>query len=464
MHLLLVKSVNISYYSQMKRDLMSQLRAWKANPGRKPLILKGVRQTGKTYLLEQFGRENFPRYHLVNFEKQVKARALFEGDLEPKRLVDELRFLLGTSIDIKTDLIIFDEIQACPKALTSLKYFCEDLPELALCSAGSLLGLHLNESSYPAGKVDMLHLHPLKFSEFLAGMKDDALLNYLNNIQADSTPSDLAHQQLWQRLKEYFITGGLPEVVSVFSQQQNSSFEAAHAVRIKQNELINAYYADIAKHSGKVNAMHIDRTWRAIPTQLASAEDRSTQRFKFKGIIPNVNRYGQLVNVIDWLKAAELILKVSVSETAQQPLLAYTKENIFKLFMFDVGLLGAMSGLDPKTILDYDYGTYKGYFAENFVAQQLIASGVNELVSWENDRSEIEFLIQQEGKLFPIEVKSGNITRAKSLQKYIEKYQPSKSLILSANNLTIDHQNRIYRLPLYLAERACHFNYWLADL
>src|SRR3990167_7783051 len=388
----------------MKRDLMTQFQAWKANPRRKPLILKGVRQTGKTYLLEQFGRESFSRYHLINFEKQARARALFEGDLDPKKLLDELRFLLDTPIDIKTDLVIFDEIQACPKALTSLKYFCEELPELALCSAGSLLGLHLNKSSYPVGKVDMLHLHPLKFSEFLAGVKDEMLLDYFNHIQANSALSELAHQKLWQRLKEYFITGGLPEVISVFSEQQNSLFEATHAVRIKQKELINAYYADIAKHAGKVNAMHIDRTWHAIPAQLSSAEDRSTQRFKFKGIIPNVNRYGQLINVIDWLKSAELILKISIVETAHQPILAYAKENIFKLFMFDVGILGAMSGLDPKIILDYDYGTYKGYFAENFVAQQLIASSTSDLISWTNDRSEIEFLMQQEGQLIPLEV------------------------------------------------------------
>lgn len=442
------------HYCQMKRDLMTQLQAWKTNPRRKPLILKGVRQTGKTYLLEQFGRESFSRYHLINFEKQARARTLFEGDLAPKHLLEELRFLLETPIDIKTDLVIFDEIQACPKALTSLKYFCEDLPELALCSAGSLLGIHLNESSYPVGKVDMLHLHPLKFSEFLAGIKDEILLDYFNNIQVNSTPSDVAHKKLWQRLKEYFITGGLPEVVSVFSEQQNSLFEATQAARIKQNELINAYYADIAKHSGKVNAMHIDRTWHAVPTQLSNAEDQSTQRFKFKGIIPNVNRYGQLVNVIDWLESAELILKVAIIEPVAQPLLAYTKENIFKLFMFDVGILGAMSGLDPKTILDYDYGTYKGYFAENFVAQQLIASCSIELVSWQNDRSEIEFLIQQKGQLIPLEVKSGNITRAKSLQKYIEKYQPKKSLLLSAKNLNIDHKNNLYHLPLYLAERV----------
>lgn len=442
----------------MKRELMKQLQAWKVSKRRKPLILRGVRQTGKSYLLQEFGRESFARYHLINFEKQHRARLLFEADLEPKRLLDELRFLLGAPINIQTDLVIFDEIQACPKALTSLKYFCEELPELALCSAGSLLGLHLNEDSYPVGKVDMLHLHPLTFSEFLAGIGDEIALDYFNKVQTASDTSTLGHERLWQRLKHYFITGGLPEVVSVFGELQDTLYEATQAVRVKQNELINAYYADIAKHSGKVNAMHIDRTWRAIPTQLSSTHDASVQRFKFKGIIPNLNRYGQLVNVIDWLTAAELIVKIPIVDTAQQPLLAYSKDNIFKLFLFDVGMLGAMSDLDPKTILDYDYGTYKGYFAENFVAQQLIASGHTSLVSWQNDRSEIEFLIQQQGRLVPIEVKSGNITRAKSLHKYIEKYQPEKSFILSANNLTMDVKNKLYHIPLYLAERALLFN------
>jgi predicted AAA+ superfamily ATPase len=437
----------------MKRNLMSDLNSWKAKKHRKPLILKGVRQTGKTYLLEQFGRESFPRHHVINFEKQERARTLFEADLSPHHIIDELQFFLRNKIDVRADLLIFDEIQSCPRALTSLKYFCEDMPEMALCSAGSLLGLRLNDGSFPVGKVDMLHLFPMTFSEFLRGIGDDILADHLANIHADSTPSSVAHEKLWQRLKHYFITGGLPEVVTTFAEQKDSVYAAMKSVRAKQDELINAYYADIAKHSGKVNAMHIDRTWRAIPAQLSSAVDSSPNRFKFRGVIPGVSRYTQLVHVIDWLDAAELIIKLPIVETAQQPLMAYVKENSFKLLVFDVGILGAMSGLDPKTILDYDYGTYKGYFAENFVAQQLVASGHSKIVIWQEDRSEVEFLIQEEGEIFPVEVKSGSVTRAKSLQKYVDKYKPAKSFILSANNMKIDLNNRLYHLPLYLAER-----------
>ena len=437
----------------MKRHLMKQLVVWQQHKQRKPLILKGVRQTGKTYLLEQFGLENFRQYHIINFEKQISARQLFEGDLEPKRIVQDLSFYLKSEIDIKKDLVVFDEIQACPKALTSLKYFCEDLPELALCGAGSLLGLHLNDGSYPVGKVDMLHLYPMTFSEFLAGIGDSPAVNYLSQISFSSTVSEIVHQHLWQRLKQYFITGGLPEVVSVFAEYQDDPYKAFQAVRKKQEELISAYYADIAKHSGKVNTMHIDRTWRSIPLQLSQSHDDSSNRFKFKGVIPQINRYTQLVNVIDWLESAELIIKLPVVKTIRQPLSSFTKPNIFKLFLFDVGILGAMSGLDPKIILDYDYGTYKGCFAENFVIQQLIVNNSQRVFNWQEGRSEVEFILQKEGVAIPIEVKSGKIVRAQSLQKYIDKYKPEKSFILSAKNITAESQCKVFHVPLYFAEK-----------
>ncbi len=248
------------------------------------------------------------------------------------------------------------------------------MPKLNLCSAGSLLGLQLSDGSYPVGKVDMLHLYPMTFTEFLGGIGDKYGLEYLYDIDTNKRVGDLAHQHLWQRLKQYFITGGLPEAITTFIEHQDSLFTAFQLVREKQDVLIQNYYSDIAKHSGKVNAMHIDRTWRSVPAQLSKSQDSSTSRFKFKGIIPGVNRYSQLINVIDWLKAAELVIGTPVIDTIRQPLSAYARENFFKLMMFDVGALGAMSGLEPKLIYDYDYGSYKGYFAENFVAQQLIAT------------------------------------------------------------------------------------------
>ena len=431
---------------------MKRLIAWKVSSGRKPLILRGVRQTGKTHLLEQFGREHFPQYHIINFEKQERACSLFDGDLEPDQIVNGLRLYLNSNIDINNDLLIFDEIQACPRALTSLKYFCEDLPKLAVCAAGSLLGLHLNEGSYPVGKVDMLHLYPMTFGEFLAGIGDSFALQYFNGINLKSQVSVIAHQQLLQRLKHYFITGGLPEAVKLFRDHQENLYNAFTAVRTKQSELIKAYYADIAKHCGKVNAMHIDRTWRAIPKQLSANLDGSTNRFKFKGILPNIKRYSQLVNVVDWLEAAELTIKLPIIHHVEHPLSAYTKENIFKLMMFDVGILGALNGLDPNTILKNEYGTYKGYFAENFVTQQLVATGHENLFSWQKDKSEIEFLINHQGDIVPIEVKSATRIRVKSLEKYINMHKPTISIILSANSLRLNTSNSVLHLPLYLAE------------
>jgi len=437
----------------MKRLLITQLLSWRDNVRRKPLILKGVRQAGKTHLLQEFGNTNYKQTHYINCEKQESIKEIFENDLDPKRILTDLQFSLQTKINIQEDLLIIDEIQACPRALTSLKYFCEELPELNLCSAGSLLGLHLNQGSYPVGKVDMLHLYPMSFYEFLLGIGDEIAAGFISNFTLNTKITDTIHQQLWLRLKQYFITGGLPEVVSVFSEYQENLYEASISVRQKQEELIKAYYADIAKHAGKINAMHIDRTWRSVPTQLSKTHDDGTKRFKFKDIIPNINRYSQLVNVIDWLESAELLIKIPIIETIEMPLSAYAKNNLFKLFMFDTGILGAMSELGPKNILDQDYGTYKGYFAENFVAQQLQSIQKQRFYSWQKDRSEIEFLLQHEGSVIPIEVKSGKSTRAQSLQKYIKKYSPEKTFVLSANKPNVNLKSGFYQLPLYLCEK-----------
>jgi len=222
----------------MKRICMSKLEAWKTSKKRKPLILKGVRQAGKTYLLEEFGRTAFKRHHRLNFERQSSIHKIFDGDLNPRRIIDGLQFALQTRIDIEHDLLIFDEIQACPAALTSLKYFCEDLPQLTLCCAGSLLGLHLNEGSFPVGKVDMLHLYPMTFGEFINGIGDDIAADYFHQITAESEITDTAHQYLWERLKHYFITGGLPEVVTTFANNKETLFNAFIQVRQKQRELM----------------------------------------------------------------------------------------------------------------------------------------------------------------------------------------------------------------------------------
>ncbi len=460
----LQKTAYLTIIACMKRHIYQKLLTWKASSQRKPLILNGVRQCGKSFILEQFANNEFPRYHILNFENDERLKTIFEPDLKPERIINELNFHLNTQIDITQDIVIFDEIQACSRALTSLKYFCENMPQLALCCAGSLLGVQLSANSFPVGKVAIEHLYPMSFTEFLQALDDQKSLEILEQCQANTVIPDIVHQHLWERLKWYFIIGGLPEAVKTFCAKQDKLFSAFASVREIQNTLIKSYYADMTKHAGKVNALHLDRVLRSVPTQLARAQDSSVQRFQFKGIIPGIDRYQRLANVIDWLIAVGLVIQVPIANRAELPLSAYTKQSHFKLFMFDVGILGALSELPPKAILDYDYGTYKGYFAENFVAQELLTTGIANLYAWQEGRSEVEFLYVQDSNILPIEVKSGAVTKAQSLQKFVEKYQPSYRTIISARPFKIDKKNATHCYPLYLTHRfPIHTPHYHAD-
>jgi predicted AAA+ superfamily ATPase len=434
----------------MKRHITNKLLAWKNSKHRKPLIIEGLRQIGKTFELKRFGANHFPKVHYLNLEKTPKLTAIFQADLDPKRILSDLAFTIKEIIDPKQDLVIFDEIQACPQALTSLKYFNEEIPELAICAAGSLLGIHLIPTSFPVGKVNILKMHPMSFIEFLMGSDDQRSVEMIAQAVTTKRISEIVHQHLWNQMKLYFIVGGLPEAIKTFNEHKDTLFAALNLVREKQQELMLAYYADMAKHSGKVNAMHLERIWKSIPAQLAHDHDSSARKFKFKGVLPNIDRYSQIANAIDWLAKTGLIIKSHIVNCGQLPFNAYTKESSFKLFISDVGLLGALNNLSPTTILDYDYGTYKGYFAENFAAQELICAGANNIYTWQESRAEIEFLRQINGNVVPIEVKAGNITRSRSLDSFINKYHSTKNVILSGQNLHIDKANKIQRLPLYL--------------
>lgn len=437
----------------MKRDIDDKLEQWKRGQNRKPLILRGARQVGKTYSLKAFGKRNFRSTHYINFEKEQGAKAIFSKDLNPSRIINELSFYLNRSIDENEDMIVFDEIQNCHEALTSLKYFAEDKQHLAVCAAGSLLGVHYGEGSFPVGKVDFLNLYPMSFLEFLNCTGEERLFEFLCNVASRSEIPDVIHLQLWNLLKVYFIVGGLPEVVEIYRNTKDNLFESLSLVRRRQEGLFVTYVADMAKHSGKVNAMHIERVWRNIPEQLAKEQDGSVSRFRFKGVIPGYNRFEKLIGPIDWLQAAGLIIKSYTVNSGFLPFSAYTKENSFKLYVFDVGMLGAISELPPKTILDYDYGTYKGYFAENFVAQEFLALGGGRLYNWHEKTSEVEFLREVDGDVFPIEVKSGWVTQAKSIKVFSQKYHPKHITILSACNFKIDEVRGVHRYPLYLASR-----------
>jgi predicted AAA+ superfamily ATPase len=436
----------------MKRNIQSNLAQWKNTKERKPLLLVGPRQIGKTYSLKDFGASSYEKVHYLNFEANPGLAKIFEKDLNPTRIIQEIRFVLNSSpVDSNKDLFIFDEIQQAPRAITSLKYFAEEKPELSICCAGSLLGVHLGEGNFPVGKVDLMDLHPFSFEEFLRGIGDEKSLPFFENLTWDAPLPTVVHDHLWDMLKVFLVVGGLPESVSTYASLKDDPPTAFEAVRKKQGDLLTAYLADVAKHSGKENSMHIQRVWQNVPTQLAKALDGSSSKFRFRGVVPGVNGYSRLAGAIDWLKAAGLIHKIPIVNSARLPLSAFAEESVFKLYPFDVGLLGALGGLSPKTILDFNFGTYKGYVAENFVLQELIAAGRHDVVCWRENTAEVEFLLEENGNLFPLEVKSGWITQAKSLKVFAEKYHPPFRTVTSARNISRDQSHRIAHLPLFLA-------------
>lgn len=435
----------------MKRQLYTQLIDWRNSSNRKPLLLKGARQVGKSYLLEMFGKNEFEHTHVFNFEQNPNLAKAFQADLVPERILRELSIVSGKNIDPENDLVILDEIQECPKALTSLKYFNEEMGELALCCAGSLLGVKLSEESFPVGKVEFLHLYPMTFEEFLMAMGEELLVESIAEMGLGNPIPEIAHDMLWQHLKEYFISGGMPGVVEEYIHLRATPVEARKGVRKLQQGLLESYYKDFAKHAGNINSVHIVSVFEDIPRQLSKNMDGSVRRYRFKDVIQKKKSFVDLQGPIDWLVQAGLALKVKVCNRAELPIESFCKVNIFKLFVFDVGLLGCMLDLPVEAIVSDDYGIAKGYFAENFVAQELMAAGVKNLYSWMERNSEIEFLRLRGENIIPFEVKAGSRTQAKSLQQYIRKYSPVEAVILSRKNTARKENDIVRNVPLYMA-------------
>ncbi len=446
----------------MERSLTAELNVWAASTSRKPLIVLGARQVGKTYLLREYGRQKFSRVHEFNFQSTPSLGKIFAIDLQPRQILRELEFVSNQSIDPEgNELIFFDEIQECPEALTSLKYFCDELPGVPIAAAGSLLGLHLSSAAFPVGKVDILNLYPLSFVEFVEASGSAREISSLREaIHAPFRMSEVAHQRFWNLFKSYLITGGLPESVATWLEKGGiqGSHNAFSASRQKLSTLITAYSADIAKHAGKVNAMHIDRVWKSVPQQLASVLDDSTSRYKFKDVVPGIASYRDLAGPIDWLAKAGMVLRVPICHSAHSPISAYTKENLFKLYMFDCGVLGSMLAMPPGLIMDFGFGTYKGFIAENFVAQELLATlrSPRETCTnhaWSEGRAELEFLLDSDFGVVPLEVKSGSRIRAKSIKSFMDRYNPSMSIILSSRppSQVLSGATSLINLPIYLA-------------
>lgn len=428
----------------MKRALLEPLLVWKQKPQRKPVLVDGARQTGKTYLLQTLLGSAFKQVLRVDFLESPAMADAFAGSLKPQDIVSNIELLTGQVFNPDTDLLILDEIGECPRAVTSLKYFAEQAPHMYVAASGSNIGL-LN--SFPVGKVEQHNLRPLTFHEFIWASGEQALIKAYEN-RADSAA---AHSKLFDKLTDYYFTGGMPEAVHSWFDMANASIlERVSAVSRIHSDLLQGYLRDFGKYAGKVNATLIEAVFRNVPAQLSLTMDESVKRFKFKGVAEHKSRYSDFENAITWLEKCRLVLKnYPVEGMPRSPLAAYQKENQVKLFLFDVGLLNSMLGIAYREIKQQNF-EYKGYLAENFVQQELAAQGLDPTHSWHDARAEIEFIVaDSEGNIIPIEVKSGKRTRAKSLQSYIAKCAPNKTIKLTGTqgSSALEEKNAV--LPLY---------------
>lgn len=433
----------------MKRDIYRHLEAWKTSSRRKPLILNGARQVGKTYALKHFGASSYEKVAYLNFEKDEKLARYFDETLDPKEILKTLSIYTEVQIDAKNTLLIFDEIQECPKALNSLKYFCEEANEYHVVAAGSLLGVKTaKEKGFPVGKVNFLHLFPLSFFEFLSATNHEKIRTFLEERSSFEPIPIPLHEKLIQLLKFYLFVGGMPEAVAQYVKQGNLT-----VVREIQLEILSAYERDFAKHAPPHELMRISLVWKQIHRQLA----KENKKFIFAAIRKSA-RGREYEEAIQWLLDAGLIYKSYFVETPKFPLSAYADTQTFKLFLVDVGLLGAQSNLSPQTVIEGNllFTEFKGALTENFVAQELKAAKQQELYYWASPgTAEVDFLAEGDHQIYPLEVKAGNSQKKKSLLVYGEKYSPAHLSRTSLMNLK--HDGNIFNYPLYLISHFPHF-------
>ncbi len=427
----------------MYRFAMEILKNWKDNPHRKPLIIQGARQVGKTWLMQEFGRTEYEDTAYINFDQNSQMKALFAEDIKVERIITGLELYIGKKIDPEKTLLIFDEVQEVPRALTSLKYFCEEAPVYAIICAGSLLGMALHErTSFPVGKVEFLHLYPLSFREYLLATGRAQYADLLD--RQDFSMITTFKNTYIDALKEYYFVGGMPEVVSRFAE--NKDFVEAREI---QRQILNDYEQDFSKHAPNEIVPKIRMVWNSIPSQLA----KENRKFIY-GLLREGARASEYETAILWLTDCGLVHKVSRVRAPGLPLKAYEDQKTFKLFMADVGLLSCMTGLGQRTLLEGNqlFSEFKGALTEQFVMQQLITREDLQIYYYTNDRGncEIDFLVDTGDEIIPLEVKAEENLRAKSLKTYREKYQPRLCVRTSMSDYR--EQDWMVNLPLYAIE------------
>lgn len=427
------------YQNVMKRNAIKELYEWKKNNGRKPLVILGARQVGKTWLMKEFGKEAYKKCAYVNFEDNDDLRGLFEHDFDIQRIIANLQWTTGVTIDEDT-LIILDEIQEAPRGITALKYFQEKAPQYHVIAAGSLLGIAMHKNdSFPVGKVDFMHLYPLSFYEFLNAIGEKKMVDLLQ--AKDWTMLTMVRAKFEERLRQYYFVGGMPAAVLAFVNDGD-----LNKVRTIQKSIIEAYERDFSKHAPAIEVPRIRMVWHSIPSQLS----KENRKFIY-GMIKEGARAKDFELAIEWLKDAGLIYKVNRCKKAQLPLAAYEDFSAFKMFLSDIGLMGAMSNIPVQSLLNGNmlFSDFKGALTEQFVLQQMKTNQSLSIYYWsaDNSRGEIDFLVQQEEKVIPIEVKAEENLQAKSLRMFVERNPGLKGCRFSMSPYR--EQDWLVNYPLY---------------
>lgn len=426
----------------MERKAIQALTAWKSSADRKPLVLKGARQVGKTWLMKEFGEKYYKNHVYFNFDEEEDLKSIFAANKNPQRIIELLSLIAGTKIQQGETLIIFDEIQECPEALNSLKYFKEKANEYHVIAAGSLLGTLLAQpKSYPVGMVNLLELYPLTFDEFLAAT-DPSLYAYYESIQKDQIIEDIFHSRLLEAYNYYLIIGGMPECIVSWIKYKDPT-----KVNQIQRELIEVYENDFSKHNGKVNSGRILMVFRSIVSQLA----KPNEKFMY-GAVREGGRARDFEEAIEWLASAGMLNRVYNLSKVEHPLSAFDKLDHFKLFLFDTGLLKHMAGLDNGAILLKSDYQFKGPLTENYVLQQLRGQFEVEPRYYADKVMEIDFILQNGMKIIPVEVKGGENKSAPSFKRYIVDHHPEHALRFSTRGYL--KNGAITNLPLYLAGKV----------
>ena len=423
----------------MKRKSIEELYRWKARTDRKPLIVQGARQVGKTWLMKEFAKEAYQKCAYVNFEDNDMLRQLFQNDFDIPRIINSIQWTTGVTIDADT-LIILDEIQEAPRGITALKYFQEKAPEYHVVAAGSLLGIAMHQNdSFPVGKVDFMYLYPLSFFEFLEAIGEQRMVDLL--LSKDWQMITMFRTKFEERLRQYYYVGGMPAVVSAFAE----GGDIEH-VRNLQNGILESYERDFSKHAPAIEVPRIRMVWQSVPAQLS----KENRKFVY-GVVKEGARAKDFELAIEWLKDAGLIYKVNRSKKGQLPLAAYEDFSAFKIFMSDIGLMGAMSKLPAQSLLSGNalFSDFKGALTEQYVMQQLKTNSNLAIYYWSADssRGEIDFLLQRDCDIIPVEVKAEENLQAKSLRSFVDKNPGLHGVRLSMSPYR--EQDWMTNYPLY---------------